>query len=245
MAQTMGQVIPTAAALKIKTEELFASVASLTSNAIPTSSAMTSLKAALSNVMKPGAQAAKMAEVLGLEFNAAALQSKGLAAFLEDVKNKTGGNQAILARLFRSTEAVNAINVLIGSGSALFEKALDDMRNSAGTTESAFSRMMDTPEKRWAKAMNTIRNAGISFGTAIRPVVEQVIAKIGVFAQSLSKVDFTQFMGAIHSIVGPVSFFGALLYGCSKRRGHFAVVYSPWVLCWERITACRCLSWER
>jgi TP901 family phage tail tape measure protein len=186
MASAMGQVIPTAAAMNVKTEELFASIASLTSNAIPTSSAMTSLKAALSNVMKPGDKAVKMAKALGLEFNAAALQSKGLAAFLEDVKNKTGGNQAVLSQLFRSTEAVNAINVLIGSGSALFEKALGDMRDSAGATEEAFGKMMDTPAKRWAKAMNSLKNAGIQLGTSLFPVVEEGVAKIAAVIDSIN-----------------------------------------------------------
>ena len=83
MAQSMGNVIPIAAQLNVSTQELFGSIAVLTKNGIRTSEAITGLKAAYSNILKPSAEAAKLAQSLGLEFNAAHLQSVGWVKFLE------------------------------------------------------------------------------------------------------------------------------------------------------------------
>jgi TP901 family phage tail tape measure protein len=190
MAKTMGAVIPTAAALNVSTEELFSSVAALTANAIQTPQAMTGLKAALSNIQKPSSQAAELAKKLGINFSAAALQSKGFAGFLQDIAKATKGDQAILAQFFGSTEALNAVNVLIGSGADLFERSIEEMKNSTGTLETAFNTMMDTPEKRFEKILNTVKNAGIKLGTALLPIVEKVTEKIEVFVDELGTIDF-------------------------------------------------------
>ena len=43
------------------------------------------LNQVLANVLKPSAEAQKTAKALGLEFDAAAIKSKGLAGFLKDI----------------------------------------------------------------------------------------------------------------------------------------------------------------
>lgn len=91
MAASMGNVIPIAAALNVDTKELFASIATLTKNGIGTSEAITGLKAAFANIIKPTAEATKAAAALsaqyeGFDFSAKALQQKGLQGFLLDVK---------------------------------------------------------------------------------------------------------------------------------------------------------------
>lgn len=88
MSRSLGNVIPIAASLDVQTEELFASIAVLTKNGIGTSEAVTGLKAALSNIVKPTEEATAAAESLNIEFNAAGLQAKGFQGFIEDVKVK-------------------------------------------------------------------------------------------------------------------------------------------------------------
>ena len=87
LASSMGQVVPIASQLNIGTDTLLATMATLTKNGIGTSQAVTGMKAALSNVIKPSSEASKAAAVLGLDFSAAALQSKGFAGFMGDVKS--------------------------------------------------------------------------------------------------------------------------------------------------------------
>lgn len=86
LASGMGQVVPIASSLNISTEELMATMATLTKNGIGTSQAVTGLKAALSNIIKPSTEAGKAAEALGIDFSAANLQAKGLQGFLQEVQ---------------------------------------------------------------------------------------------------------------------------------------------------------------
>ena len=132
MAQSMGNVIPIAAQLNVSTQELFGSIAVLTKNGIRTSEAITGLKAAYSNILKPSAEAAKLAQSLGLEFNAAHLQSVGWVKFLDEVKRATGGDAEQMAQLFGSVEGLNSILVLTGKGAGDFDKVMDQMAQSAG-----------------------------------------------------------------------------------------------------------------
>ena len=67
LASSIGQVTPVANSLNVSTDELFSSIAILTKNGINTSSAITGLKAAYSNILKPTADASKTAKQLGID----------------------------------------------------------------------------------------------------------------------------------------------------------------------------------
>ncbi|MDR1251115.1 MAG: phage tail tape measure protein [Treponema sp.] len=213
MAQSIKQVIPTAAALNVKTDELFASVASLTGTAgYDTAKAMTGLNRALMGIMKPEGQAAEMAKKLGLNFSAAGLQSRGFAQTIRDIYRATGGNQDIIGKLFGSAEALKVVNVLGGSGSALFEKTLDAMQNATGATQRAFETIMDTPEKRWSIALNKMKNAGIGLGTALLPVVERVIGRVTEIADRIAAFDFSQIAAVADTVFSKIEGFANLLW---------------------------------
>lgn len=143
------------------------------------------MKAVLTNVIKPSSEAVETARSLGLQFNATALQSKGLAQFLTDVMNRTHGNTETMAKLFGSVEALNSIMVLTSqNGSADFTEAMSLMTNSAGTTEVAFDKMQTTGFS-IGQSWQEIRNAGIK----MLPVVAVVAQVFAVIAEVLGKVN--------------------------------------------------------
>lgn len=83
LASSMSKVTPIAKQANISTEELFSSMAVLTANGINTSEAVTGLKATLSNIIKPTAEATKIADSMGFTFDVATLQSKGLIGTIQ------------------------------------------------------------------------------------------------------------------------------------------------------------------
>ena len=208
MASSMGKVIPIASSLNVSTEDLFSSIAVLTKNGINTSEAVTGLKAAYSNILKPSSDAAKTAKQLGLDFSSAHLQSVGWAGFLDEIKQKTGGNADTMAKLFGSTEALNSVTVLAGKGSANFAEALKLMGDAGGSTEKAYKKML-TPTERMNIAFNKIKNSTIQFGEALTPVFENVadiIGKVGDRFNNLSEKQvqsIVKFAG-IAAAIGPV-----------------------------------------
>lgn len=231
LASTMGQVTPVANALNVSTTELFSSVAVLTKNGINTSSAVTGLKAAYSNVLKPTSDAQKEAKKLGLEFNAAHLKSVGWAKFIEEINAKTGGNTESMAKLFGSVEALNSMTVLAGAGLEDFNSCLDQMASSTGLTQQAYEKML-TPSERWNISLNKIKNAGIQVGEKLLPVFEKITGVVDRVADrfnglSDSQIEMVMKVAGVAAAVGPlVMVFGKLVSGVAKVNGAFAKISS-------------------
>lgn len=177
MAQSMGNVIPIASQLNVTTQELFGSIAVLTKNGIATSEAITGLKAAYSNILKPSSQAATLAERLGLEFNAAHLKSVGWVKFLDEVKTATGGDAEQMAQLFGSVEGLNSILVLTGKGAGDFDKVMKQMADSAGMTQEAYEKML-TPSEQMQIAMNQLKNAGMDLAASFTPYFKAMSMRV-------------------------------------------------------------------
>ena len=211
LAGAIGQVLPIASALGVQTDELFGSIAALTKQGQSTSQAVTGVRAALSNVIQPSAQARAMAAELGIEFSAAALEAKGLSGFLDDLGRATGGDTAKLARLFGSVEALNAVLALTGAGAEDFRGALDAMANSAGATGKAFDAVANSPGFRLRLALNRIRNAGIRLGDALSPAIDAISNAFTNLAGSLNQIDHGRITGFVNGAISLVT-WGARLW---------------------------------
>ncbi len=184
LAGSIGQVAPIAAQAGVGLEELLASVATLTTGGVQTSVAMTQVRAAIASVIKPSSEARKLAGELGIEFDAAALKSKGLAGFLDEVARATGGNTEKMAQLFGSVEALGAVLALTGGGAEKFSEILGDMETRAGATEGAVAKMMDTPASRSARFRAAMNDIQLSVGdavTAFSPLLELLTGVLGLF----------------------------------------------------------------
>lgn len=179
LAASIGKVAPTAAAVGVSVDDLLSGIASLTANGIGTSEAVTGLKAALSNVIKPSTQAAKTAKQLGLDFSASALQSKGLAGFLADVQEKTGGNVEVMSQLFGSVEGLNAVLTLTSdNGAQLMNSTMAEMATNTTALDEAFNTVTGTASGEWAKLWNELKNTAIQLGQTLLPVAQQLLETV-------------------------------------------------------------------
>lgn len=188
IGKSIGQVIPTAASAGMSIDELLASVASLTANGTQTSAAMTGLKAALSNIIKPSKDAFETAAALGLEFNQAHLQAVGWAQFLEEIKTATGGNVETMAKLFGSTEALNVVLSLAGNGADKFKESLEGMANSTGATQEAMDKLDATPAAQLEKAVNQLKNAAMELAQGLTPLLSRTSRMTKAFAEWLNNL---------------------------------------------------------
>lgn len=229
MASSMGKVIPIASSLNVSTEELFSSIAVLTKNGIGTSEAVTGLKAAYSNILKPTADAAKVSKGLGLNFTAAHLSSVGWAKFLEEIKVKTKGNAEVMAKLFGSTEALNSVMVLAGKGSKDFSEALGLMSNATGATEAAYQKML-TPAEKMNISINKLKNSLIQFGSALTPIFNKAADLIGKIGDKLNNLSESQVQSivkfaGIAAAIGPILVtFGKAVTWIGKMKTGFGIM---------------------
>ena len=188
IGKSIGQVIPTAASAGMSIDELLASVASLTASGTQTSAAMTGMKAALSNIIKPTADAAKVAQSLGLEFTQAHLAQVGWVQFLDEVKIATGGNIETIGKLFGSTEALNTVLSLTGNGANKFKESLDGMANSTGATNDAIGKLDATPAAQLEKAVNQLKNAAMELAQGLTPLLSRTSKMTKAFAEWLNNL---------------------------------------------------------
>lgn len=231
LSKSLGQVTPTAAQVGVGLDELLASVAALTAAGIKTPEAITALKAALSNIIKPSEQASKFAKQLGIDFSASHLKSVGWAKFLEEIKEKTGGNAEAMSKLFGSTEALNAIMVLTGNGADKFAESLNGVENAAGATDEAVAKMDATPAVQLAKAVNSLKNASMELAQGLTPLISRTAIMTKAFADFLNNLTpfqkellfgFAQFVivgGVALTVIGKLVTKAGSMYGAFIKAG--------------------------
>lgn len=214
LASSIGQVTPVANSLNVSTDELFSSIAILTKNGIATSSAITGLKAAYSNILKPTSDASKTAKKLGLDFSATHLKAVGWAKFMEEVKEKTNGDADAMAKLFGSVEALNSMTVLAGAGLDDFNNCLGQMSTAAGLTQKSYEKML-TPSERWNITLNKIKNTGVQVGEKLLPVFEKVTGVVDKAADRFTNMSDEQVNSIIKLSAGAAA-IGPLIIGFGK-----------------------------
>lgn len=229
LASSIGQVTPVANSLNVSTGELFSSIAILTKNGINTSSAITGMKAAYSNILKPTSDASKTAKKLGLDFSATHLKAVGWAKFMQEIKEKTKGDADAMAMLFGSVEALNSMTVLAGAGLDDFNNCLEQMNSCAGLTQESYEKML-TPSEKWQIALNKIKNIGIQVGEKLLPVFERMTDVVDQVASRFTNMSDEQVNGiikialAVASIGPAIVVFGKMVIGASQFLGAIAKI---------------------
>jgi TP901 family phage tail tape measure protein/lambda family phage tail tape measure protein len=143
-ADQIAKVASVAAAAGLSVEEMNASVAAITATGVPAETAMSGLRQALINVIKPTDQARELAKKLGLEFSLAAIQTKGWAGFLKDATDKTDGSAEALSILFGDIDGFNAILKLTGPNMGRFNNFLDNQEKKLGAAAKAAKEAKDS-----------------------------------------------------------------------------------------------------
>lgn len=143
LAGPLGQITGLAGPAGISFDQLGAAIAGLTAGGLGTSEAITGLKAALSNIIKPSSEAEEAAGKLKIKFDAQALAAMGLEKFLKMVYDATGGNVTKMGELFGSMEGLNAAFKLGEDASGKYASALEQMAQRAGAADAAFTKMSE------------------------------------------------------------------------------------------------------
>ncbi|RJF74915.1 phage tail tape measure protein [Deinococcus cavernae] len=140
LAQSLGMVTPLAAQAGVSFDEVLAALAAMTKQGIKPATAVEYLRSALTNIVKPSEQAAGQAKAIGLQFDAAALKSKGFTAFMQDLMAKSKGNSAVLARLIGDVGGLTAVMALGSGGMKSYTDILGKVENATNTTDVAYQK---------------------------------------------------------------------------------------------------------
>jgi TP901 family phage tail tape measure protein len=156
LAGSIGQVVPIAAQAGVQFNEIGGFLANATAQGVSTGAAVDGLRQILTSYIRPSEEARRVSQALGLEFNATALRTDGLAVSLERVFRATGGDPQLLSRLFGDVQALNLVLASTGPNAAGEARAIDQVTNSTGAAARATeevnkstSRNLDEAAARW------------------------------------------------------------------------------------------------
>ena len=186
LANTIGRLAPIAAAAGLSFEEMAAAIATITAETgTSTPEAITGIRAAIQSLLKPSKEATDLAKELGIEFNAAALESKGFSGVLSDVADATGGNTELLAKLFGSVEALAPVLALTGNASEAFADNLEVFKDNAGAAETASKELTETLSALGQTLRNNLNSALIGLGSNLTDETRSIVQSITSVFNSL------------------------------------------------------------
>ena len=184
LASSLGNVTGISASAGVEFSELTGAVAAFTKQGLKTDIAITGLRQALVSVVKPTKEAQDEAKRLGLQFDTAAIKSKGLAGFLKSVQTATNGNSLSLSKLFGNVRALTPILTTVNGNFGEFERILQQTSVSAGATAEAFQVISENLDFKLKQRSQEIQNFALiilrsfkdAFGGAVASAIPSIEA---------------------------------------------------------------------
>lgn len=236
MGKSLGRVIPTAAAAGVNMDQLGAGYAMLTAKGMNAELATTTLNSMIAELGNNGSKSDKaLRSMTGKSFRELTAEGKNMGEILQIVQDKADSAGLQLSDMFGNINAGKAANSLLGGGAKEFGSILDKMQNSDGSVDKNFEKMMGD-ELKHAQAVEQLRNAFIDMGTAITPVLTNIMQGIGNLATKFSELSpESQKMISIFALIvvgaGPlIGMLGALVFGIGALATGFAAVTAPMLL---------------
>lgn len=186
LASTIGRLAPVAAAAGLSFDEMAAAIATITAETgTGTAEAITGIRAAITALLKPTKEAQDVASELGIEFSAAALESKGFSGVLQEVAEATGGNTETIAKLFGSVEALAPVLALTGNAADKFGENLKAFETNAGAAGTAAGELSADLGRIVQTLQNNLNSALIAYGSNLTDETQSIVKSISSIFNSL------------------------------------------------------------
>ena len=205
LSSSLASVLNIAANSGVPFETLAAAIAAVTATGAPTSQAITSIQSALSNIIKPSTQAKKLAEELGIEFNATALKTEGFESILWKVYDATGGSAEKMAILFGDVNGLSSAMTLGADASGKFKDSLQAMADSAGATETAYKKMVENFKEINQNLANNVKATFIQVGLELQTNYGDIVKAI---SETFKSVGVSIDAGAFDEVFKALNGFG-------------------------------------
>ena len=209
LAESMGNVIPTAAALNVPLEQLSAAYVSLTKQGINTANATTSLNALLNELSKNGSGVANiLQQKTGKTFGQLMADGKSLGDILEILNDSVDGDSEAFKNLFGNVRAGKGALALLNGGIDEYNAEVDKMLNATDNVANALDDLK-TPGAAARKALTQLVNVGIQLGDTLAPYIQKAAETIQKLVEKFNGLsdkskDMIVKIGLIVAAIGPV-----------------------------------------
>jgi TP901 family phage tail tape measure protein len=235
LADGFGKVGATASNLGVSFDEVLSSVSTLTLGGVKTAEAYTSLNAIMTGIAKPTAEAAAESKRLGLSFDLASLQSKGLAGFLEDLSSNQKFTKESATKLFGSVEAVKGIFALTSKDGAKFKEILGDIGDETKAL-TTFNKAYATQSKSLPNQIklftNQVKGLVVQLGERLQPILEKIVG----FGNRVLKF-FNDLDEGTKDIIAGIAIFATAAAGVITAITGIALAVGSVIAIWPTLVA--------
>lgn len=175
LAQSLGTIIPTAAAYSVSLDQLSSSYVILTKQGINTANATTYLNGMLNELGDSGSDVSQILyNLTGHTFGELMKQGYSLGDVMDILSQSVDGNSESFANLFSNVRAGKGALAIANQGAEEFNDTLSAMQNNAGATDKAFNTMADTAVMVNQRFESSVENLKIAIGETLSPTLAAV-----------------------------------------------------------------------
>lgn len=187
LSADMGKVIPTAKSLGVNLSQVASGYAIMTSKGVKSAETTTYMNSMLNELGKSGTVANKaLKKASGKSLPDLIKSGKSLGDVLAIMEKDAKKSGKSLSDMFGSAEAGKAALLLSSKSGKEFNDVLGKMKNSAGSTETAFKKVDAATSQGLKKALNSTKNALIELGDVISPFISLVANSISRITKAIS-----------------------------------------------------------
>lgn len=175
LAANIGKVAPTAAQFKIGFEDVGAAIASITSQGLKPEQTMTVLTSLISQLGQSGTELSeKFKEITGQSFPDFIASGGTLVDAIGKIRDYSQETGTSLMDMTGNLEAAKGLAMLGGSAFEQYAGFLDMISDSAGATETAYSKMSETMAFAMDQLKSQMQTTMIEVGDALAPVIKDL-----------------------------------------------------------------------
>lgn len=205
MKDTMGRVDGMANELDISLSQLLGPIATMTRQGVRFDTAVTQMRAVISQMLKPTKDLKKLYENWGVTGVEQAIQKwGGFLPMLKATENAFGGNSAALAKAFTNLRAFTGMMGMLGSN---YEMSLRDTKEieqaNVDVADKVFATFAATEGQKYVVVLNQIKLNFMEIGKALLPVA-MGLAKISEAVTSSPMLTLGALTSVIAGLTGAV-----------------------------------------
>jgi len=179
LSGTLGAAIPFAAELGIGLDELGASVATLTAGGQNTARAVTAIRAAMAQMMKPSTDLQSVLDGLGSDFRELIAQ-KGLVETFSLIAKQADIMGLNIGNAFGNVRAMQAVLPLTGKSALSFANAMAEMGTRTGIADKAFAQIQKRIDTQIKIVWRKLQGILYTIGEELIPIVQGRIEQLSV-----------------------------------------------------------------
>lgn len=219
LGESFKYIAPLAGAVGYSVEDVGVALGLMANSGIKASQAGTSLRSAISRMVKPSEDAALVMEELGIKIANEDGSMKSLAEVMDILRDKMGNlteeEQSQAAATLFGQEAMSGMLAIVNASESDYNKLTEALANADGTAKEMADTMNDNLNGQLILLKSQIEGVAIKLGNILIPIIKKVVDKISEVVDWFSNLSEEQ-QKMILRIAGIVAAIGPLLIVVGK-----------------------------